>query len=419
MAIPNSPHWPRWQRHLFRGAFLWIGLLLATFPFPRPYLPDLGKWLSPLTTAVAAAIARMVGLHGPYLHEIASDTLLMYVHMATLLVLALLGAAVWGWRDRQALAYPKLQYVLLVAARYFLAAAMLSYGFAKVFKIQFYIPEPNTLYTPLGEVPRDLLFWSTMGASHSYSVVTGLIEVLVGILLLFRGTRLAGGCLGIAVMANVVLLNFSYDISVKLYASLLLLLCFVVISPDFTRLLAFLRGGAVPATQLWTPTFVKPGSRLAWATLKTVVVCALLLDAVGLQFETSNFNDDLAPRPPYHGAYAVKQFIQDGDTLAAALGQPLRWQRVFVHRQGFVIVQDMAGQMQDYPLRMSPDRQSLLLLGASGQLAGYFEVQSCDPTQGCLVGMQQGHALQIKLQPLDWRTLPLLQGEFHWTSDAM
>jgi hypothetical protein len=139
------------------------------------------------------------------------------------------------------------------------------------------------------------------------------------------------------------------------------------------------------------------------------VVCALLFDAVGLQFETNNFNDDLSPRPPYHGAYAVMQFIQDGDTLAAELGQPQRWQRVFVHRQGFVIVQDMAGQMQDYPLRMSP----------TGQIAGYFEVQSCGPIQGCLVGMQQGHALQIKLQPLDWRALPLLQGEFHWTSDAM
>ncbi len=406
------------QRQLFRFVFVWTGLLLLTFPFPRPYLPDIGKLLSPLTTAIADGVARSMHVHS-HLPEIASDTRLMYLHIVLMFLLAMVISSLWAWRDRRAVAYPKLQYLLLVGARYFLAAAMLSYGFAKVFKTQFYLPEPNTLYTPLGHVPRDLLFWSTTGVSHSYSVFTGLVEVLVGFLLLFQRSRLAGGLLGLTVMANVLVLNLSYDISVKIYSSLLLCLCLVIVSPDLPRLWALLRGRSMPASTLWTPVFALRGQRLGFAALKTLVVCALIFDAVGQNFESGNFNDDLAPRPPYHGAYDVQLFVMNGDTLPPDLRLPHRWRRVFVHRQGYLIVQGMDDQMHDFPMEIDQAMGGMTVMDPIAKKEYWLWYGAEGDHLKRLYGELGSDTLSARLTPLDWRGLPLLRGEFNWTSDEM
>ncbi|RYD88544.1 MAG: hypothetical protein EOP54_27080, partial [Sphingobacteriales bacterium] len=75
---------------------------------------------------------------------------------------------------------------------YFLAYVFLKYGFDKVFGLQFYTPAPNILYTPFGNLDKDILFWSTMGTSPAYSIFTGMVEVVAALLLLSRRTRTVG-----------------------------------------------------------------------------------------------------------------------------------------------------------------------------------------------------------------------------------
>ena len=78
---------------------------------------------------------------------------------------------------------------------FYLALILLKYGFDKVFKAQFYLPEPNILFTRFGNLDRDILFWSTMGTSYSYSLILGLIEVGIAILLLIPQTKIIGAML--------------------------------------------------------------------------------------------------------------------------------------------------------------------------------------------------------------------------------
>jgi len=56
------------------------------------------------------------------------------------------------------------------------------------------------------------------------------------VLLVFRRTSLIGAMLAVPVMANVVLLNFAYDIPVKLYSIHLLIMALAVIAPNAHRL---------------------------------------------------------------------------------------------------------------------------------------------------------------------------------------
>lgn len=414
----NEVKWTtRLRLHAFRLLFVYVGLLLATFPFPRPYLPDLGKLLLPYTTALAEATASLLAIRRPYLRELASDNLLLYVHFGNMFLLALLAAGIWGWRDRKAVAYPRLQYLLELVSRYFLAAAMFTYGFAKVFKWQFYLPEPNTLFTPLGEVSRDLLFWSTMGSSQGYNAFMGWTELLVGALLLFRRSRLAGGLLGIGVMVNVLAVNLSFDISVKLYSGLLLGLCCVVVGHDWGRLFAFLRGKPVATDPAWVPPMRRGWRQGLVYGFKALVVCALLFDALGPYFSSGNFDDDAYPRPPLHGAYEVVTFIRNDAVEDCREGMP--WRRVFVHRQGYFIVQTDDDKMRDFVLRADLEREEMVLEDVARGREAFFLFSSHDGQLSGMHGYFEGDTLDLRLKPLDWRAMPLLRGDFSWTSDGL
>jgi len=61
-----------------------------------------------------------------------------------------------------------------------------------------------------------------MGASTPYNVFTGASEMLAGVLLFFPTTTLLGALLAMAVMTQVVALNFCYDVPVKLFSTHLL-----------------------------------------------------------------------------------------------------------------------------------------------------------------------------------------------------
>ena len=83
------------------------------------------------------------------------------------------------------------------------------------------------------------LLWTFMGYSGVYSVFAGLGEVIGGVLLFFRRTRLLGALVVAMVMSHVVVLNFAYDVPVKVFSTHLLLIAVLIMTPDRKRLLNF------------------------------------------------------------------------------------------------------------------------------------------------------------------------------------
>jgi hypothetical protein len=79
--------------------------------------------------------------------------------------------------------------------------------------------------------------WAWMGASYAYNVFAGIAEMGSGFLLFFRRTVTLGALASIAVLLNVVMINFAYDVPVKLYSSHLLLMAVFLLAPDLKRFL--------------------------------------------------------------------------------------------------------------------------------------------------------------------------------------
>jgi len=380
-------------------------------------MPDIGKSTAPFFEKLVDLVGHLIFAEGePFITRLISDSTGFYMHVGILVVLSLLVAAVWALLDKHRENDAALLYALMVMVRYYLAMQLLMYGCSKIFKSQFYLPEPNTLFTTLGETPKDLLYWSLMGASRSYSIFMGSMEVMAAALLLFGRTKLMGALLSIFILVNVVAVNFSFDISVKLYACFLLLLAIVLVLPDVKMLYRFFMGGKAVRLQVWEPSRTSKW-RLIFKIGKACVIGLLCIDAIAPYWTGKQFNDDAILRPPLHGAYEVTNFVHNGDTLPPLLTDVQRWKRVFIHRRGYFIVQHMRDSMYDHALAYDTIQQQLYLKQPETDVEDVLDYRRLNDSVLTLSGVYQQDTLRVTLKKIWLETLPLLQPGFHWTID--
>src|SRR4030095_403648 len=152
--------------------------------------------------------------------------------LLTFFSLAFIGAIVWSILDRQRRSYDKAYYWLRVLVRYSLAYTMMVYGFIKIFHLQMPSPYLSQLVQPLGDKSPMGLAWTFMGYSKAFSAYTGWGEVIGGILLFWRRTTALGALITVILMASVVAMNYSFDIPVKLYSSVLFIQGLFLLTPD-------------------------------------------------------------------------------------------------------------------------------------------------------------------------------------------
>lgn len=403
--------WTILQRLLLYVGAAFALLFAITTIEPLLWIPSLRPWLHPSAEkAVEWSAQHLFGYSSDFYSPISSDSLGMLIHCFNLLLFSLpLGLGMlWGTRQWDT---NKVYYALRTFLSYYIALQLLLYGFNKVFKYQFYLPEPNTLYTPVGELPKDILFWSVMGSAYGYTVFAGLLEVLAAFLLLFRKTRLLGALLASVLFSNVIAVNFGFNISVKIYSIAYLLFTGVILLPHVGRLYAFLIQNKWVAPSDWQPNYEGLPARLAYATIKTMVVGLLLLESLYPYFKINNFNDDLQVRPAFHGAYQVDSFVQNEISYPDRSMYPNRWKRAFVHRRGYFVVHYMSGETQDYHFAYDQEEGLFELIHTQTNKRSVLHYGLLPDGSLRLKGSLDGVPLEVFLQQLDWQSLPLLQQE--------
>lgn len=341
-----------------------------------------------------------------------SDSLIVYVHLFNLAVLSLLAAGVWTYFAKQKFTVTILYAFLLTLLRYFVAFHLFVYGFSKIYKWQFMLPEPNLLYTNVGDMHRDILYWTSMGTSRSYSIFMGLIEIIPALLLLFRRTTLAGALISVMVLMNVVAVNFGFDITVKLHCLTLLLMSVVLLIPARRRILALFTGSAAePFTYPRLP--LAPTKKWVAPVLKGAVIFLVLTEAHYPYTITGTFNDDAAERPPMHGAYEVEVAMRwQTDSLygkqLVQVEDPLH--RIFINRRGYIIFQNRDGTMSDYSLAI--DTLSHQFEFGPDNTMSYESI-----TDSTFYFTDKLARTVYMVKKLAWEKLPLLDGEFTWIDE--
>jgi uncharacterized membrane protein YphA (DoxX/SURF4 family) len=407
--------WTPGSLFLFRFSFVFVILFIFSFSFEHEFIPDPGKFFASFFEHFAAWTGKTFFDFSPACtYEIASDSAGFYMNALNLLVVSLLVAVAWSFTNKERSGHHKMAYWFFAVVRFYLAMQLFSYGFNKLFKWQFYLPEPNTLFTTIGNTPRDLLYWSSMGTSWSYTVFLGIVEILAAALLLFRRTYIAGALVAAVVLVHVLVINLGFNISVKLYSAFLLLLCMILLAPEAKKLFGFFFSGKTASLEKWHPA---PSSKKVSRTLlvvKVIVIVAIILDPLTLYFRTDNFNDDLAARPPLHGAYEVKLFVKNSDTLLPLTTDNYRWRRMFVHRRGYLITQGMDDGMMSYELFVDTNRRKLMIKdGNAHSFLNYAEEKNTLRVDGVFLG----DTLRMEMEKIDLTKLPLQVDEFQWMMD--
>lgn len=408
--------WSPARRVVFRFATAY--LLLYLFPFPLNAIPRVEK-LFGWWDAGWAVIVKWAGLHVfgvtiTVMPNGSGDTTFNYVQIFCFLVAAALVTIVWSVLDRNRVSYDALHHWLRAYVRFALAAIMLTYGAYKVIQAQFPAPSLDRLIQPFGDASPMGLLWTFMGASPAYNVFTGAGEMLGGLLLTTRRTATLGALVCIAVMSNVAMLNFAYDVPVKLFSLHLLAMAVFLLLPDLRRLLNVLVLNRDAAAVELRPRVSDRWRR--WAPVARTAFVLLLLIQPLMQARAQR--QMIAKRSPLRGIWNVEEFTLDGQPHPPLLGDAVRWRRVVFDFPGSFAVQLMTDARQRFSLKLDESRHKMSLARRDAPKKEFviaYSVPAADVMT--LDGQLDGKRVQARLRRVQAPSFLLTTRGFHWVNE--
>lgn len=415
--------WTFAQKLFFR--FFTIFFALNLFPFPANMSAN-ADWTDSLPyliwgTPVQWIAAHLLHIPGELSMEVtgSGDTTFHWIQQGLILVLSLLGAMAWSVIDRNRMAYSGLHVCLRVYLRYFLAFMMFLYGFAKVFYLQMPPPGLYSLVKPYGTFSPMGVLWNFIGASEPYSIFTGMAEILGGVLLLFRRTVLLGALVSFGVMLHVFVLNMCYDVPVKIFSFLLVLLAVFLAAPDAKRLFDFFvsQKNAVSAPD--RPLFFQIKWPKLSLLLKWAIVVWMFYANMSYYLEARKTFGKYAPRPPLCGIYEVQSFEKNNVAMPLTWTDSTLWRKIIVHdyfagRAVFIMANDsikswvFEADTLAHQIKMHPRRDTTTAI--------FTYVQQV-PDVLLLKGIWQKDSLSVQLRRFDERKFLLMNRGFHWVNE--
>ncbi len=374
---------------------------MLTCPFGFNLLLEPANFLQSFFQMLASVWGKHVfHLSGNTNYRLVSDSSGAYIHLLNLSIIS--GVLTMILIKRQYISVYAINCFEIII-RYYLALMLFIYGFNKVFKYQFYFPEPNVLYTPLGQLSKDILFWSAIGSSYSYSVFAGLMEIIPAILLLFKRTYLLGAIIAFAVMLNVSAINFSFDISVKIFSLFLLLLCMILIAPHFKRLyFLFIYNRDITSNSNGYFNFWR-----IKGLFKIIAIGAILFESLYPYYSSEILNGDKRIKPNYFGAYKIVEMKSQEDSSSV---KPYEWNHLFFHSRYYLIVEDRDHHFSDYSYEQLKSGN----IAIGGELIQMQEHKN----ELILNGKIGNKKVVIRMKKINESYLPLYRDGFHWTSDS-
>ncbi len=419
--------WSPAKRAAFR--FLFCYLVLFIFPFPVNVIPGLGavaKAYESLWEKIVPWVGRVLFHQQIKIFPNGSgDTTFNYVQIFCFLILSLAAALVWSLLDRRRANYARLYAWLRAYVRFDLAITMFIYGIDKVIQLQFPSPSPDRLLQPFGEASPMGLLWTFMGASTLYTFFGGASEVLGGLLLTLRRTTLLGALVCIGVITNIVMLNFSYDVPVKIFSVHLLGMAIFLAAHDARRLanLFLLNRPAPRAADV--PLFRRRWSHQGTLALRTLLVVAFLGSSFYDAYKMSKTDGEQAPKPPLYGAWNVDEMVSDGAVRPPLLTDATRWRRVVFAYPGYVALQPIgatdARSKSFYAVVVDAKAKTLTLtkgpMTKDKAWRAVFAYSQPAPDRLVLDGVLDGHKIHAMTHREDRSKFLLVNRGFHWINE--
>ncbi|WP_207512969.1 DoxX family protein [Longitalea luteola] len=249
-------------------------------------------------------------------------------------IVALIAAGstiVWTVVDRQK-EYNNLYYWIRAIVRYRLAIAVIAYGFIKVFPLQSPYPSISNLNTAYGDFTRWKLFSISLGIVPGYESFLGFVEVIAGLLLLYRKTASVGAVVILLFTGNVFMSNIAYEGGEVVYSLYLIVFALFVLCWDLQRITRLLVLQKPASPDRIRPVFTKKWQVYGKRLLQLAVIFFFVLlysfkTATGYKYDPYQLpvTKGLSNAA---GIYNVTSFRINDKAIAYSKYDPWRWQDV-------------------------------------------------------------------------------------------
>jgi hypothetical protein len=408
----NYKPWTAGQKIAFRFFFLFFMLQLLTENFMGNLFGDiLFIWNlgEQLFTPPCLWLNKHV-FHFKYIPQTWTtfSLALQTIREIVYLLLTCLGCGLWTALDRKRTNYNKLLYWFSKCLLTVLSCILFGYGILKIFPVQMASPSIINLHRPVGDLSPFELIWTTFGYGTPYQIFTGIFELFAGIMILISRTRVAGLLLTTAVMLNVIMLNYTYQIGVLNLSFYIFLITLFLLAPYARRLFGFF--------------FTKEQVALpSPAYLPTKNFKSRLLSTMAILFVSVSFI--LNTRAAYNRytrvesinqsrQYAVvKNHVVDNDTLKLIESDTLRW-RLWSERKtdgkSLVTIATMKpGATKTYRIERDSLAHTLILhpINPKDTASLNFTYTAINPFNWRLEGLIQQKNIKVELQKISPDTI--------------
>jgi hypothetical protein len=421
----GTPRWSLATRIAFRFCCVYFVLyclstqiLTSLFAFPGVDIPDPSS-VTPLRQTITWTATHVFRVSHPlvFTGSGSGDKTVDFVLVVCVFVFALAATALWSVFDRRP-SHPRLQKAFRVFLRFALASQMLVYGFDKAFPLQMPFPRLFTLVEPFGNFSPMGVLWSSVGAAKSYEIAVGCAEILGGLLLILPRTAMLGALVSLADVTYVFLLNMTYDVPVKVFSLHLILICLILLAPEFRRLANFfLFNRSVPPVPAASLLRSRRAQRTALAAQVAFGLWLIGLNIYGVREGWKNYGPG-APVSPLYGIWNVEQFTVNGQAHPPLLTDSDRWRRIIFEYDTLMVLDRMNDARSYFQSTVDSAKHTLALSSrADPRGKASFTFSRPAPDQIILDGTLDGHPAHLQLRLVDAHKFQLESRGFHWIQE--
>lgn len=422
-AVAPQPRWNLATRIAFRFCFLYFSLYVVATQMLGGLLPF--NWIRNLGSApFFQRIVTWTGLRVFHLPSTPSfqtsgsgDRMVDYLQVFVLLVIAAGVTAVWSLVDRRRLNYRALDKWFRVFLRLGVGSTMLGYGMVKAVPLQMSAPGLTRLLEPFGHFSPMGVLWASIGASRSYEMFAGFMELIAGTLLFIPQLALLGAMVAFANAVQIFTLNMTYDVPVKLFSFHLILMSLLLIAPDARRIANVLIFNRVAEPSQQPPLFRRRWLVLIALALQLGYGGQLLLDEYADAHRAWYQRGGGAPKSPLYGVWNIETMSIDGQTRSALVTDYGRFRRVLFQTPTAMSFQRMDDTFQGYAAKLDMAAKTITLTSAPNTVVGTFKFDRPHPERLILDGTLDGRALHMEARLFDPARFPLLTRGFNWIQE--
>jgi len=214
------------------------------------------------------------------------------------------------------------------------------------------------------------------------------------------------------------MLNFCYDVPVKLYSSHLLLMAVFLAAPNAKRLIEFFVFNRAAEPVVLPRLLPEHWSRVAVPAVRTAAV--VLFVGASFYWTWDNYESNFLyySKPPLYGLWNVEEYVVDGQPRPPILTDAARW-RTIVFDYSTLNVRQMDDVRARYRAKFNVAKKVIDIMRMQQQKPAKTTLTYAQPQRSLLVlqGTIDGKSIRATLRRVEKSPFLLTTRGFHWINE--